>query len=108
MKIQIGTKEACMEIETGRRDCAVGVRKQGKLLAILAAAALAWLPIHALADDGGDKHEMLTCNDSIRTGFHPDALTTVLLVHAFKKGDPLALAGGPSATSVAANENGGL
>ena len=35
----------------------------------------------------------LACNDTMKTGFAPDANTKVLLVKAFKKGEPL-LAGG--------------
>ena len=41
----------------------------------------------------------LTCNDSIKTGFKPDANTTVLLVKAFKAGDPLVLSEAPTATT---------
>src|SRR4051812_39910228 len=33
----------------------------------------------------------LRCDDSMKTAFQPDANTTVLLVHAFKQGDPIAL-----------------
>lgn len=33
----------------------------------------------------------LRCDDSMMTAFKPDANTTVLLVHAFKQGEPLAL-----------------
>jgi len=32
-----------------------------------------------------------TCDDSIKSAFRPDELTTVILVKAFKKGDPLVL-----------------
>jgi Tannase and feruloyl esterase len=38
----------------------------------------------------------LTCDDSMKTAFKPDANTTVLLVKAFKKGDPIALSGTPT------------
>ena len=34
---------------------------------------------------------VLRCDDSLKTAFKPDDNTTVLLVHAFKLGDPLAL-----------------
>ncbi|MNK95288.1 Tannase and feruloyl esterase [compost metagenome] len=34
---------------------------------------------------------VLACDDTIKTGFKPDDQTTVLLVKAFRKGDPLAL-----------------
>lgn len=34
---------------------------------------------------------VLRCDDSMKTAFKPDDNTTVLLVHAFKQGDPIAL-----------------
>jgi feruloyl esterase len=49
---------------------------------------------------------LLTCDDSMITAFKPDANTTVNLVKAFKKGDPLALAGTPASPPppIAAND----
>lgn len=38
----------------------------------------------------------LVCDDTMKTAFKPDANTTVTLVKAFKKGDPLALSGTPA------------
>ena len=38
----------------------------------------------------------LACDETMKTAFKPDANTTVTLVKAFKKGDPLALAGTPA------------
>jgi hypothetical protein len=38
----------------------------------------------------------LACDDGIKTTFKPDANTTVLLVKAFKRGDPVALSGTPA------------
>ena len=35
----------------------------------------------------------LTCDDTMKTAFKPDANTTVLLVKSFKAGDPIALSG---------------
>jgi len=88
--------------------------KKVLLLAMLAAAALACVPVHALADDmknhdakadrerdrdqdqDSDKHKLLVCDDTLKTEFEPDSLTTVLLVKAFKKGDALALSGTPA------------
>ena len=48
----------------------------------------------------------LTCDDSMKTAFVPDANTTVLLVKSFKQGDSLALAGTPAVPTppVAAND----
>ena len=40
----------------------------------------------------------LTCDDTMKTAFKPDANTTVLLVKAFKAGDPLRLSGTPLAS----------
>ena len=37
--------------------------------------------------------QALTCDDTMKTAFKPDANTTVLLVKSFKAGDPIALSG---------------
>jgi feruloyl esterase len=47
----------------------------------------------------------LACNDSIKTGFKPDVNTTVLLVKAFKAGDPLVISEAPSATTQIASKD---
>ena len=48
---------------------------------------------------------LLTCDDSMKTAFAPDALTQVTLVKAFKKGDAVLLSGtATAATPVAAND----
>jgi len=41
----------------------------------------------------------LVCDDSLKAGFKPDANTKVLMVKAFKKGDPLLLSGAATATT---------
>ncbi|MGJ7510745.1 tannase/feruloyl esterase family alpha/beta hydrolase [Variovorax sp. GT1P44] len=41
----------------------------------------------------------LTCDDTMKTRFAPDALTQVLLVKSFKAGDPLVLSGTPTAST---------
>jgi hypothetical protein len=47
----------------------------------------------------------LTCDDSLKTGFTPDANTTVVAVKSFKKGDALLLSGAATPrTPVAAND----
>lgn len=47
----------------------------------------------------------LTCDESMKTAFKPDADTTVLLVKAFRKGDPVLLSGSAGAsTPTAAND----
>src|SRR5262247_3025036 len=38
-----------------------------------------------------DAAAVLHCDDSMKTAFKPDGNTSVLLVHAFNQGDPLAL-----------------
>jgi len=94
-----------MKTKIGKAGCL-------KLLALAAAAAVAGAPLQALAnggkgdDEGGGSHRVLTCDDTLKTGFKPDALTSVLLVKAYKKGDSLALSGTPAtpAPPVAAND----
>lgn len=74
--------------------------------------ALVATALFALAGCGGDSGSSaqpltaaLTCDDSIKTGFKPDDQTTVLLVKAFAKGDPLVLSGSATAqTPKAAND----
>ena len=67
----------------------------------------------ALAACGGDggsgsapiPQSLLTCDDSLKTGFSPDANTTVVAVKSFKKGDALLLSGTATPqTPVAAND----
>jgi feruloyl esterase len=54
----------------------------------------------------GHNNKLLTCDDSMKAEFKPDSLTTVLLVKAYKKGDPLALSNTPAtpAPPAAAND----
>ena len=59
------------------------------VLAAIAAATILGVPFHSSAD--GRKNDLLKCDDTLKNDFHPDSLTTVLLVKAFKKGDVLAL-----------------
>jgi feruloyl esterase len=57
---------------------------------------------------GGDSASAptaLACDDSIKTAFKPDANTTVLLVKAFKKGDPLVLSATPASPPPTALED---
>lgn len=54
---------------------------------------------------GRDQAAALTCDDSMRTAFQPDANTTVVAVKAFRKGDALLLSGTATAqTPTAAND----
>lgn len=48
------------------------------------------------SDDPAPTPTALACDDGIKTAFKPDASTTVLLVKAFKQGDPIALSGTPA------------
>lgn len=58
-----------------------------------------------LAACGGSNESPLACDSAITNNFKPDALTTVLLVKEFKKGDALLLTGTPTAaTPLAAND----
>ena len=88
--------------------------KDTKMLPVAAATA-ALLCIVGLAGCGSDNNASppdqtagqttLSCDDSIKTGYKPDADTTVLLVKSFKKGEPLLLSGTATATTpTAAND----
>ncbi len=57
------------------------------LLAICATAALL-----SACGNGDDASSALSCDDSMKSAFKPDANTSVLLVKAFKAGDAIALA----------------
>lgn len=65
------------------------------------------LAVIALMSGCGGHHSLvnLACADNMKAAFKPDADTTVLLVKAFKKGDPLMLSGTATAqTPAAAND----
>ena len=55
-------------------------------------------------NDARKPQKLLTCDDSLKSDFHPDSLTTVLLVRAFKKNDPLTLGTPTATTPTAAND----
>ena len=48
---------------------------------------------------------LLTCDDSLKSAFKPDANTSVLLVKSFKKGDPLLLSGTATPATPAAQND---
>ena len=48
--------------------------------------------------------QALTCDDTMKAAFKPDANTTVLLVKSFKAGDPIALSGTTGTPPVAAKD----
>ena len=82
-------------------------------LAAVAAVLVLGVPLQGRADGGkhddGEGHhhkpKLLACDDTLKDEFKPDSLTTVLLVKAFKKGDPLTLSSPPPAGAlVAAND----
>lgn len=58
-------------------------------------AAFALAALHGCGGNDGTAPSpvALTCDDSMKSAFKPDANTQVVLVKAFKQGDPLALAG---------------
>jgi len=101
----------CSEVERASPAIA-GAGKLKHVLGLIAAAAILGAPLGASAggdrDDGRNHHnpKLLECDDSLMNEFHPDSLTTVLLVKQFKKGDPIALSGTPAtpAPLVAAND----
>jgi len=90
-------------------------RKVKSVLAVIGAATILAVPFHTSADerksdDDGKghhhQHNLLACDDTMKSQFKSDSLTTVLLVKAFKKGEPLALSGTPATPppAIAAND----
>ena len=76
----------------------------GLLLAGLAGmlgTANAWAAAQPSFASAGD----LSCDEGLKAKFRPDALTSVLLVKAFHKGDPLLLAGAPNSTTPTADSD---
>src|SRR5262245_18978939 len=62
---------------------------------------------HRRGDDRDHHHrQLLACDDTMKDEFKPDSQTSVLLVKAFRKGEPLALSGTPAtpAPPTAAND----
>src|SRR5262249_56159950 len=67
-----------------------------RVVAAIAAATIIYVPLLAGDDEHNTKHELLVCDDSLKDEFKPDALTSVLLVKAYKKGEALTLADTPT------------
>src|SRR4051812_7797199 len=84
-------KQRSPQVKRGSFACAIGLALS---LAVCSQAAFA-----------KNESKLPSCDD-LKTEFHPDSLTTVLLVKAFKKGETLALSGTPAtpAPPVAAND----
>src|SRR2546425_12910830 len=80
------------------------------VLAAIAAVTILGVPFHSSADgrknddDDHHKQKLLTCDDTLKSDFQPDSLTTVLLVKAFNKGEALTLSTPTPTTPVAAND----
>ena len=102
---QYNEEEGC--VHTGIKQLSFSVEgsvRAKQVLAVLAAVTILCVPFHSSADgqnhDDGKAHhpkpKLLSCDDTMKDEFRPDSLTTVLLVKAFKKGDPLALSGTPA------------
>jgi feruloyl esterase len=71
---------------------------------IVLAAGLA-AGLSACGGDDDASSQALSCDDSMKTAFKPDDLTTVVAVKSFKKGDAISLAASPpAATPKAAND----
>ena len=77
---------------------------------LMRAACIAAVAALAACGGGGGGHDgggvvlppgqtKLSCDDSIKSGFKPDANTSVLLVKSFKTGDALLLSGTPTPTT---------
>src|SRR3954452_4039531 len=84
-------KQRSPQVKRGSFACAIGLALS---LAVCSQAAFA-----------KNESKLPSCDD-LKTEFHPDSLTTVLLVKAYKKGETLALSGTPAtpAPPVAAND----
>jgi hypothetical protein len=68
-----------------------------RIAALVAVAAATILQVSCGGSDSpASTPTALACDDGIKTAFKPDASTTVLLVKAFKQGDPVALSGTPA------------
>jgi len=97
-----------------QRSCSAsrnGGARRALATALAAAALGAAMPAIADDDQGEDGNghhgnKLLACDDTMKNEFRPDSLTTVLLVKAYTKGDPLALSNTPAtpAPPVAAND----
>jgi feruloyl esterase len=97
-----------------QRSCSAsrnGGARRALATALAAAALGAAMPAIADDDQGEDGNghhgnKLLACDDTMKNEFRPDSLTTVLLVKAYAKGDPLALSNTPAtpAPPVAAND----
>lgn len=70
-----------------------GARVSHLCLTVLASALLAACGHIATGEASPPIAAALACDETMKTAFKPDANTTVTLVKAFKKGDPLALSG---------------
>jgi hypothetical protein len=86
---------------------------RARLAALFSLAALSTLsacgggddnPAPAPAPTPAPAPAALTCDDSMKTAFVPDANTQVLVVKSFKAGDPLALSGTTGTPPVAASD----
>jgi feruloyl esterase len=85
----------------------LGTSTTARLRAALAGAGAA-IVLAACGGGGGSSDtpiQPLACDDSIKTQWITDQFTTVLLVKAFKKGDPLILSGTPTSTTPAAQND---
>ena len=78
---------------------------QCRLIGILLSASVAAIASGCSSDNDNDAPtpapaaKNLSCDDSMKTEFAPDANTTVLLVRAFRKDDLLLLSGTPTPTT---------
>ena len=94
-----------MTLDTSRQDEA-----RVRLTFLFSIVAASALPVacggsdNSAADAPVSAPVALTCDDTMKTAFKPDANTTVLLVKSFKAGDPIALSGTTGTPPVAAKD----
>ena len=93
-----------MTLETSLRDGA-----HARLALLFSLAAVSALSACGGSDDApapapAPAPQALTCDDTMKAAFKPDANTTVLVVKSFKAGDPIALSGTTGTPPVAAKD----
>ncbi len=80
-------------------------RRRRQAFAALVLAAVAVLVAGCGDDDDAVTAALLSCDDGMKTAFKPDAQTQVVLVKAFKQGDPLTLSPPAAAGTPAAAQD---
>jgi feruloyl esterase len=94
-----------LKLNIGRGANARGLRLPSPLSALLLAAVIA--PFSGGGALAAVAPPRITCDDSMKSGFRPDADTTVVAVKAFKKGERLTLGGAAASPAAGGGGPGG-